>query len=532
MTTRTHRLLASVWSAAILLSFGGCPTDVQNAGGAVSVVPGEFFGLADGSVRRGDTVQVRFDGPGGTSMVVDATADRDGEVRVAAPPVIDGATGELIAGTLAARVVGRNTVTTVNVALPREITGGTRGDVFRAVLIAAAADLDAAIAQWTQIRDEVGDLANANTVLTQLGTQRTLLGDALLHLDVTGTLRLRTADGGSTFVGGAALDLAERLLAGNLTGLAAEARGEQNTAKSLRMSEHDQPIDPEQLARDLNFLRNSPGARDLAGKFGTSVGLAITIITLPIIVGASEVTVVTSAIVAVGVGGYSFFSAWASNQNSDAFLNGNRSTFDATTELISQLIRYGTNALTAGIGRIGDFGNAVTIMIGLKDLGAAAVVERCRAEAEALFCTTGGGAPPVDDDPTIGDGSATRFVVVFYQNFDGSSGTDASRADIQLGGVVSAPDFTWRGFPMVVTLTVTETRGQTGTPLYGVLAGLDAEGNPFPIVSGLMYGDYSRLTRLPGYPETPPLLQNRVGTYVVTIATDVGTFASLVFDVE
>lgn len=531
MTAQTRRLFATVCSAAILLSFGGCPTDVADLGGSVSVVPGEFFGLADGSVRRGDVVQVRFDGPGGTSLVVDATADRDGEVRVAAPPVVDGATGELVAGTLNARIVGRSNVTTVHVALPRLINGGRRGDVFRAVLTAAAAELDAAIAQWTQIRDELGDLANANTMLTQLGTQRSLIGDTLLHLDVTGTLRLRTSTGGSTFVSGEALDLAEQLLAGNLMGLAAEARGDQSTAKSLRWADSDQPIDPEQLARDLNFLRNSPAARDVAGRFGTSTALAITIITLPIVVGASEVTVVTSAIVAVGVGAYSFFSAWASDQNSDAFLNGNRPGFDATTELLSQLIRYGTNALTAGVGRLGDFGNAVTIMIGLKDLGAAAVIERCRTEAEALFCTTGG-APPVDDDPTIGDGSASRFVVVFYQNFDGSSGTDASRADIQLSGVVSAPDFNWRGFPMVVTLTVSETRGQTASPLYGVIAGVDAEGNPFPIVSGLMYGDYSRLARLPGYPETPPLLRNRVGTYVVTIATDSGTFASLVFDVE
>lgn len=514
------------------LLIGGCPgaEDAPNANDAGRVAPGAFFSIADPTLRRGDVVEVRFQGPGGYSVIGEAYADRDGRARVAAPTVLHGETGELISATVTATVVGGSGSTSIDVGLPRELRGAKRGDVFRSVLNGAIADLDASIAQWTAVGDELAEV-DVNGMVTQMGTQRTLLADTLLQLDVTGTLQLRNSDGSSSFVHGEALDLAERILAGQLAGAAAEAHGDLDAAKRLAYAESDEPIDPDQLARDLNFLRSTPAARDVAGKFGTAVSLSITIISLPVVVGASETVVVTSAIIAAGVGAYSFFSAWASNQNSDAFLNRTRAGFDATTELISQFARYAANALSAGIGRLGDIGNASTILIGLKDLGAEALLVRCQAEAQALFCTTGTVTPP-DDDPIIGDGSATRFVVLFYQNFDGSSGTNAALADIKLGGGVSAPDFTWSGFPFVLTLTVEETRNQSATPLYGVVAGLDGEGNPFPIVSGIMYGDYSRLARLPGYPETAPLLQRRVGSYIITIAAEGGAFASLLFDVE
>lgn len=515
------------------LLVGGCPgaADSADANDAATVTPGTFFTIADPTIRRGDVVEVRFSGPGGYSVLGEAYADRDGRARVAAPVVVDGQSGDLVSAELTAMVVGGTGSAKIRVGLPREIRGAKSGDLFRSVLDGAIADLDAAIAQWTEVGVELGSAVDVQSTVTQLGTQRALLADTLLQLDATGSLRLRNADGSSSFISGEALNLAERILAGQLAGAASEVRGDLNVAKRLNYADADEPFDPDQLARDLNFLRSTSAARDIAGRFGTAVSLSITIIALPVVVGASETVVVTSAIVAAGVGTYSFFSAWASNQNSDAFLNRSREGFDATTELISQLVRYAANAFSAGVGRPGDIGNAVTILISLKDLGAAALLERCQAEAEALFCTAATPTPP-DDDPTIGDGSATSFVVLFYQNFDGTSGTNGALADIKLGGVVSAPDFTWSGFPMILTLSVQEVRDQNATPLYGVIAGVDAQGEPFPIVSGIMYGDYSRLARLPGYPETPPLLQRRVGAYLITIAADNGTFASLMFDVE
>ncbi len=143
---------------------------------------------------------------------------------------------------------------------------------------------------------------------------------------------------------------------------------------------------------------------------------------------------------------------------------------------------------------------------------------RCPAPTDE----TGGG----DDGDGGGDGS---FEITSYRNFDGSTGTDLNQADIQISGSSSYPEISWDRSDAIQIQVI----GDLGAPLYGIGASENMQGDIIPLISPIQYGDYtvSNTFRLPLYPITSPAMTSGE-IYSITIGTESGPFAQLVFTVQ
>lgn len=163
------------------------------------------------------------------------------------------------------------------------------------------------------------------------------------------------------------------------------------------------------------------------------------------------------------------------------------------------------------------------------DIGASCFVDPdCDNCGGGNTCVTGCDEPDPDCDP---DGA---FNILSYVNFDGTEGTEAALAEIQLSGDPQFPTVSWSMPGIVAILATASTIDPPQTAFIYNVSGVieeDADGN-FELFAfatqSIQYGDYSRsdtsgfleVDPLPGFPPlpevAPPLAAD--GTfYAITI---------------
>ena len=150
---------------------------------------------------------------------------------------------------------------------------------------------------------------------------------------------------------------------------------------------------------------------------------------------------------------------------------------------------------------------------------------------EAGFPNNGTGRCPTPENKTGGgDGEENgSFDITSFRNFDSSTGTDMDQADIQISGNSSYPDISWNRNDA----NQIQVLDDQGAPLYGIGASQNMQGNTIYLTSPIQYGDYSvsNTFRLLFYPSTSPAMISG-DTYSITIGTEAGAYAQLVFTVR
>lgn len=476
-----------------------------------AVVPGGFFGVQHSSIRKGDARTVQFRAEG-YEVDVEAIAQNDGEVRVAAPPFIrDGLV--FSRGEVMVSLAGVDGTQPLFLAEMPMILSMQRGELLAELLRDAAVALEGAANNAILIDFSAATTAELDNIFALSQELRTIR-DELIDRDA---ISLDNGDIISSFE----IEMIERYLAGVLLGVTEEINRDAGATKPRN---HSQllPIDDPNFQRifrpeDLDGFRdavtniqNGPAA--LLGAVGAGAGF------VALFAGAELATVGTVAGIAIagGTAVYAIGSGAVISRASTALLGSDASEFDFSQETLNQLGNIGANFLGAIPGRLGQLATTVTTAVGARDTFDALADLRCQnpggnRQQSRLgdFCTFRGGGmvDPVPDDPidnpTPTDDPATELVAAFdgFRTAAGMSGA------VQTGDRLGASDVWLSGeFPNFLIhwkpeLQVTAVEVfLDGALVYGVDMenradfefGLFPPGEERTLLSPIVYGEYGR----------------------------------------
>ena len=427
---------------------GGSETTLSKT----QLTPGELLKITSASIQAGQTYDVEFRTAGGFVVPVEAEALADGELYVAVPPVLDPETGVFSSGVMTIFASALNLEESLSILELPAVQGAEAGAILEIVLEAAMGDYQGVVSNLPAVQAEAGGVVDATDTTVEINAQIDALQEMLTELQSSRTLTVTLPQGGTTTLTEAELRTADRLLLAYLAGVADEDVPDLSAKRSgaahrdmgdcLAIADANQRLAC--IREVIGGIRVSTGrGSNLASGLATVVGLGVGL--YGAVVGAPLVAL-TGLIVSTIGAATSYTNAAVNNQNSDAFLNGNRPGFDASTEAISQTIRVGTSAASNIPGPIGQVSGAVNVGLSVRDIMGAAEHERCQQqggnnqqtndEVILQFCTVTGGDNGTPDTfggltGTVVDaqtGEALSGVLLELNNSGGATTTDAAGA--------------------------------------------------------------------------------------------------------
>jgi len=436
-------LLGSLLLLALLAHVPACdvppatvPDNSADGGNAVpgaleaEMLPGAFMTIRDPAILAGQPVTVEFTGPAGFRATMEAYKTRAGEAAVPIPPLVDVATGEMVAGTLSYGVLGSTLRSTVNVAAPPPAEDTPPGAVLRIVLEAAAEEHERTYAAITQILTELGANAPNAELPGDIFAEGIALRARLATYDQTGQFVLPLRDGTWHTMTAEEMTLADRWLASLMDGLAEQMELEAGlpTAKLIARAQGQSPPRPRidtMAQQGVQRVRQAiqTGAAG-ASTLAAGVGIGVCLIGLAV---NTPVVVVIGGFCAVAGAAASFVNGAAGGTNADAFLARDPRRFDASAEALSQTARYGLVAASAAAGPVGQLANVASLAASSKDFYANVRAIRCTSSAppgnkKSLtyqsdeFCVgVTGGQPPISP-PECPAPSGSLFVRTTTEN--------------------------------------------------------------------------------------------------------------------
>jgi len=478
LVDRKHTaVLYSLLTAALFALISGCPNAPSGGGSTPATLsktelsPGEFLKVTSASIQAGQTYDVEFRTAAGFVVPVEAAALADGELYVAVPPVLDPATGEFSSGDMTVSASALNLNALLNILELPALPDIAAGAVLEIVLEAAIEDYQGVVSNLPAVQAEAGAVVDATSTTAAINAQIDALQAMLTELQADHALTVTLPQGGTTTLTEAELRTADRLLVAFLGGAADEnvpdlaakrgGTGHRDIGDCLAIADSDQRLAC--IREIIGSVRVSTGrGTNLAAGLATVVGLGVGL--YGAVVGAPLVAL-TGLIVSTIGAATSYTNAAVNNQNSDAFLAGNRPGFNASAEGISQTIRVGTSAASNIPGPIGQVSGAVNAGLSVHDIMGAAEHERCQQQ--------GGTNQQTNDD-----------LLLQFCTIGGDTGIPATYG----------------------TLSGTVVDAQTGEPLSGVSVGLSGSGGATNTDAGgafalasVAVGSYSITASLEGY---------------------------------
>ena len=515
------------------------------------VLPDQSLGISHRSIEEGDSVKLDFRSPDDSAVIqtVYAIASADGEVVIPVPTYIDSSTGEISSGVMNLHLNDDELSVALTIDEVLELSFRTDGIILLALLEATRDKYLTTLTQLNNIALNTSQVTTSESVAS-VNAALDKINDWIADFNSTGSITFDDSDPDSR-LGPEELNILDlRLLLSMLSadifadGLLADTDRKAHILDLQQNSQLEYRQPPvTQLIRDSwddfqRALGNSPASsevkqsatdlfeqtldkgKDAASKAVTGLTGYISLMTA----GASRLGgSALSGVAKAGSQGNALFSslsgyytAWLTNENTDSFDTRDKIDFDASQELLSQVVRYGSNTLgnflpgDQGGDFFGDFNTTVTV----SDVLEAAEVEVCNFEI-SFFCGT----------------TVTRVLeVVSYLNFDGSTGLDGTAADIQLSGDPSFPQISWSG--QGISLTVSQFTTTSVIPnIFGV-TGTNGQGSTSiqPFGSFVRYGDYTGNVNIVGEDPSPALTEG--SNYAISLQNSSFQSATLVFTVR
>lgn len=347
------------------------------------VRPGQFLTISDPTIKAGVPVSIDFTGENGYATTFEAYNTEDGSVRVAIPPCMDAAGTAFTAGEMTVGIKGSAPLMTLMVAdLPPPQTGYPPGAMLRAVLQAAMENYRYTLGRVVAVQADVGAELDGSTYIAAIARQVTLLQSMLDEYDATGQFTISDSKERRTLTA-EEMTLADRLLIAVFTGMADEMMAQVTGGASAKASRTRQDGSPapsqgfdgfaavQQVEDSIRI--GTGGASLVASGVGMVVCIGGMIYTSPGVILVGAVVGMIGAVTAYADG-------LAGGENSDAFLLNDPEQFNSSVEAGSQIVRYGSNAVSVVPGPLGTAANVVGAGTAGWDFYVDATELRCQQE--------------------------------------------------------------------------------------------------------------------------------------------------------
>lgn len=371
---------------------------------ATQADPGGFLTVSHASIETGETVVVVFGLPDGSELEVEAVATSAGSVRVSVPPVISPTAGTFGGGELVVSIKGNAASAGLAVSdlpdLGEELEPGT---VLRLFWEAAIESNESALTGITGPNSDFPDGPERTAAVAAIQAEIASLSQMRDELESTGQLTVILPDGSSVVLTGESLRTGDRLLTSMLVGVfdelnvIAPLKGTSTLAGSDCMEDIRAGIARwrEERAAGIAFPSPPPTGGEISDCIGGMVssvgddikqyassgsivtGLAGLVVTGVLVFVASESVVVTGLVVAVIGAGYSIFTAFITDQNTDTFNQNDGQGFCASREAVSQGTRVGTTILGNAPAPVGPIVTTANVFLTLNDINNAGESMKC-----------------------------------------------------------------------------------------------------------------------------------------------------------
>lgn len=517
------------------------------------LLPGQPLTVFHNSISADSLVKIQFKSIDGKAeeQTLTAIAVRDNEVTFGVPPYMDADTGEISSGTMSIYLDNTLITSEVTISEPLALGFETSGTILLAVL-------ELARDQYLATLDELAELkANDDSIDTSesIAAIESAISDTEEWIDeisFDGELSLDFDDSGVVLSAADLSELDRWLLLSllSLDQLADDEFTRSLNAKSVLHATRTTPVNPllkeswEEFKRvigdnptsnnikdsiDRLFEGSLEKAKDGAVQGVTVLGAYISLLTAGTgKLGGEAIKGVAKALSQANAHSSALLgalTAWWANKNTDSLNSRDREEFDATTEFLSQLARWGTNTLGNFLPEAqgGNFFGNVNTGLTLKDLASTVETKICSFEI-SFFCDDSSSDTGDDSGDNTDSGSIGTYTIVSYLNFDGSTGTNLAAADIQLSGNSNYPTFSWTGDAIAVIVSHVINSGVEPN-VFGVTG--EYAGSVASLGSSIKYGDYSGNVDIVGQDPSPALVAGE--SYIVQVQLGNGQGASLFF---